>query len=340
MQKHTKLIKQQMKDLIANLSNQIREAIQIGTQTSFKNTDKELTAILACGLGGSGIGGTIVSLLLKDELKVPFLAINDYEIPAWVNENTLVIASSYSGNTEETLAAAKAAQKKGAEIAVICSGGQLLEEAKTHQWNHYVVPGGEQPRAMLAYSITQQLFILNNYGFIGKNTIDDLADTPNFIDETETELRKEAVKIAELFSKKQPIIYAGSLFEGVAVRWRQQINENAKELCWHHILPEMTHNELVGWAGGNKNYAPLFLSSDYDHARTQHRWEISKKIISKHTDTIHKTVAKGATKVAQTFYLIHLGDWVSYLMSEIKNIDPVEVDVILYLKAEMAKIEE
>lgn len=327
-----------MKDLIASLSNQIREAIQIGEGTEFKGVDKKLESILVCGLGGSGIGGAIVRLLLKDELKVPFLSVNDYEIPAWVNENTLVIASSYSGNTEETLSAIAACHARGAEISVISSGGELLERAKENGWNNFVVPGGEQPRAMLAYSIVQQFYILNRYKLISNETVEELKNIPGFIDDTENDLREEALTIAQSFTNKQPIIYAGSAFEGVAVRWRQQINENAKELCWHHILPEMTHNELVGWAGGNEKHAPLFLATDYDHPRTKHRWEISKEVISKYTNSIGKTDAKGDTQLAQTFYLIHLGDWISYLMSEIKNVDPIEVKVISHLKAEMAKI--
>lgn len=327
-----------MKQLIASLSNQIREAITIGESTSFKQTEKEISAVLVCGLGGSGIGGKIVSFLLKNDLKVPFLCINDYEIPNWVNENTLVIASSYSGNTEETLWALTACEKRGSEIAVITSGGDALEKAKANNWNHFVVPGGEQPRAMLAYSIVQQLYILNRYNLIADQQLEDLGLVPNFLDETEEGLQNEAMEIAKSFAGKRAVIYAGNDFEGVAVRWRQQINENSKELCWHHVFPEMTHNELVGWSGGSPNEVPIFLSSEYNHPRTNHRWKISKEIIAKYTDTILETTAKGTSKVAQNFYLIHLGDWTSYFISEIKNIDANEVDVIVHLKSEMAKM--
>ncbi|NOQ75469.1 MAG: bifunctional phosphoglucose/phosphomannose isomerase [Crocinitomix sp.] len=327
-----------MKELIASLSNQIREAIQIGESTNFNATNKTITSILVCGLGGSGIGGKIVSLLLKKELKVPFLCINDYEVPAWVNENTLVIASSYSGNTEETLTAVEVCKNRGAEIAVITSGGTILDLAKLNNWNHFVVPGGEQPRAMLAYSIVQQLYILERYKLIGEEHTKDLNSIPDFIDAHEGAIREEAMRIAISFNQKQPIIYAGNDFEGVAVRWRQQINENAKELCWHHVFPEMTHNELVGWAGGSNNQVPLFLSSSLNHPRINRRWEISKEVIAKYTNTILESEAVGENKLEQNFYLIHLGDWVSYLMSEIKQIDPIEVDVIIHLKSEMSKM--
>lgn len=327
-----------MKELIANLSTQIREAIQIGESTNFNATNKSISSILVCGLGGSGIGGKIVSLLLKNELKIPFLCINDYEVPGWVNENTLVIASSYSGETEETLTAITECKARGSEIAVITSGGTILEMSKANNWNHFVVPGGEQPRAMLAYSIVQQLYILERYGLISNQQITELKSVPDFIETNETIIRDEALRLATAFHGKHAIIYAGNDFEGVAVRWRQQINENAKELTWHHVFPEMTHNELVGWAGGTNNHAPLFLVSNFNHPRINRRWEISKEIIETRTKTVLETTAVGENRVAQNFYLIHLGDWVSYLISEIKQIDAVEVDVISHLKQEMSKM--
>ena len=327
-----------MRDLIANLSNQIREAKKIGESTKFRSADRQINAVLVCGLGGSGIGGKIIALLLKNDLKVPFLCVNDYEMPAWVNENTLVIASSYSGNTEETLTVVDQCQAKGAEIAVITSGGKLKVLAEVQEWNRHIVPGGEQPRAMLAYSLVQQLYILHNYGLIDRSNIDQLMDVADLLEATEHQVRDEAMRIAEAFFQKRPLIYAGNDFEGVAVRWRQQINENAKVLCWHHVFPELTHNELVGWAGGSNGQVPIFLHSNLNHSRTNKRWQISKTVIQKHTDTILETKAIGETKLAQNFYLIHLGDWVSYFISELKKVDPVEVDVISYLKSEMAKI--
>jgi len=326
-----------MKELVAGLSKQIRDAISIGREAKFTATGKEINSIIVCGLGGSGIGGKIISLLLIDELKVPFLTTNDYTIPACVDENTLVIASSYSGNTEETIYAVREAAKRKAEIAVITSGGELLEMAKSNGWNYVVVPGGEQPRAMLAYSLVQQLYLLNRYKLIETTQIELLSDVPAFLDTTESSLQKEAKRIADFIHKKSTIIYSGSNFEGIAVRFRQQLNENAKELCWHHVLPEMTHNELVGWAGGSDKFAVLFFSTDYDHPRTGYRWSISKEIISKYTPAITEIKASGSNKISQNFYLIHLTDWVSYFLSENKKVDPVEVNVITHLKSEMSK---
>jgi glucose/mannose-6-phosphate isomerase len=326
-----------MKELIASLSNQIRDAISIGREAKFKATQKEIRAIIVCGLGGSGIGGKIISLLLLDELKIPFLTTNDYTIPACIDEHTLVIASSYSGNTEETLYAVREAEKRKAEIAVITSGGELLEMAKSKGWNYVLVPGGEQPRAMLAYSLVQQLYLLNKYGLISATETDFLNAVPNFLDAGEAGTQTEAKRIADFIHKKTTVIYSGSSFEGVAVRFRQQLNENAKELCWHHVFPEMTHNELVGWAGGSDKFAVLFFNTDYDHPRTGYRWSICKDLISKQTSSVMEIKALGGNKLSQNFYLIHLTDWVSFFLAENKSVDPVEVNVIGLLKSEMAK---
>jgi glucose/mannose-6-phosphate isomerase len=327
-----------MKKLVANFTNQLAEAKQIGENTHFKTTDTSITSILICGLGGSGIGGKIISLLISDEVNIPVVTTNDYSIPNFVNQNTLVIASSYSGQTEETLTAVKESHKRGAEIVVITSGGELLELATKNQWNNYVVPGGEQPRAMLAYSLVQLLFVFQNYKLIKTQYTTLIPQIIDFINKEEANIQKEAQNTAQSIYGKLPVIYAEQSFEGVAVRFRQQINENAKELCWHHVLPEMNHNELVGWAGGNSNIAVIKLNSSFEFYRTKKRWEICKTIIQEKTDTIIELNAKGDHKLTHIFYLIHLTDWVSVYLADLKKIDAVEVDVIIKLKDELSKL--
>lgn len=327
-----------MKELVAGINNQITEAINIGQEIKFTSSSNSINKILCCGLGGSGIGGVIISQLLKDELKVPFVCVNDYNVPAFVDNNTLIIASSYSGNTEETIAAVEEGMLKGAEICVITSGGRLAEMAQNKSWNHAIVPSGEQPRAMLIYSLIQQLYMLHLYGLCSDKHIKNLGATKVLITQNESEIKEEAKSIAQKLSGYIPIIYADSAFGGLATRVKQQLNENSKELCWDHVLPEMTHNELVGWAGGQQNMAPLYLATDYDHPRTTHRWNISKQIIGKYTSNINEIHAKGSSKIEQLIYLIHLTDWVSLMLADIKGVDPVEVEVISYLKGEMAKI--
>ncbi|MBK7131009.1 MAG: bifunctional phosphoglucose/phosphomannose isomerase [Crocinitomicaceae bacterium] len=326
-----------MKELIEGVNKQISEAIEIGAMSKFNSSGKKFSCVLVCGLGGSGIGGKIVSQLVSDELKIPFLISNEYGIPACVNEHTLLIASSYSGNTEETIAAVKAAQKRNAEIVVIASGGELLEMAIEYKWNHLIVPKGQQPRAMLLYSLIQQLYALNKYGLISDNLLNNLPELPTFIGSVRNMIQDEAKRVAAFLHKHTPVIYAAAGFEGIAVRFRQQLNENAKMLCWHHVLPEMNHNELVGWAGGNEQLAVVYIKTDFDHPRTSYRWEICKEIIAAKTPAVTEIRAKGKTRLEQNIYLIHLTDWVSIMVAELKQVDSVEVNVISHLKSEMGK---
>ncbi|MBI3136393.1 MAG: bifunctional phosphoglucose/phosphomannose isomerase [Bacteroidetes bacterium] len=326
-----------MRELIKGIGNQIQEAIKIGSSARFSIPEKEIRAVIVCGLGGSGIGGRIISLLVNEELKVPFILSNDYSIPACVDEHTLLIASSYSGNTEETLYAVKEGKKRGAEIVVITSGGELLEMAQQYGWNHLVVPKGQQPRAMLVYSIVQQIYILNAYRLISSKEMDCLANVPDFLVRQRDMIHAEALRIAKFLHQKTPVIYSGSFFEGIAIRFRQQLNENAKVLCWNHVLPEMTHNELVGWAGGSDAFAVVYVKTDFDHPRTNYRWDIVKEIISKKTAYVTEIRAKGTDRLTQNFYLIHLTDWISIYLSELKQVDAIEVNIIGHLKTEMGK---
>ncbi len=194
-----------MDKLIAQFSNQIKDAIGIGKSVNLKSTTT-IQNVLACGLGGSGIGGKITKLLFSQELNVPFETINAYHIPNFVNEHTLVIATSYSGNTEETLAALDECERKNATIVVITSGGQLLELAKAKNWPHYVLPAGEQPRAMLAYSLVQQMFVLNGFGLINDSFVNELNKAIELIDQSETTIQTEAADLAKRIHGYTPVI--------------------------------------------------------------------------------------------------------------------------------------
>ncbi len=327
-----------MKSLVEKFIFQIRDAIEVGENSMFSSSNKSFSNVLVTGLGGSGIGGTIVSELCKNQLKIPMEICNEYSIPEYVGEQTLVIASSFSGNTEETLSAVAMAQEKGAEIACITSGGELLEIAKENGYNHIILPTERSPRAMLTYSLTQQLFLLHNYGLIDGNFKKELKQATKILDETLNEIKSIAHEVALGLHKRTAVLYSASNFEGVVTRMRQQLNENAKVLCWHHVIPEMNHNELVGWAGGKEEYAVVILRSSFDHPRTTVRMNICKKIISNYTSTIFDVSAKGESAIEQALYLILFGDWVSVYLAELNQVDPIEVNVIDFLKGELSKI--
>lgn len=327
-----------MKDLVINFPNQLKEAVRIGENAQLNMPAREIKNILITGLGGSGIGGTIVSEIIFSECAVPLIVNKDYFIPAFVDKNTLVIVCSYSGNTEETIQAFDESIKKNAMIACITSGGKILETAKSNKFDHIVIPGGMPPRACLGYSLTQLFYILNYYGMIGNDFKKQLSAAINLLEKEKNNIVAEAEKLTEFFAGKLPVIYAVDGYNGVATRFRQQINENSKMLCWHNILPEMNHNELVGWAGKYENIAVLILRNKTDYSRTQARIEISKEVFNKYTPHVKELWSKGDSHLEQSLYLIHLTDYVTVMLAEKKKIDATEIDIINHLKGELSKI--
>jgi len=311
---------------------------KIAQETNLQSKKTEIKNVLICGLGGSGIGGTIVSDIVSKKAKVPITATKDYSIPNFVNEHTLVIANSYSGNTEETLYALEKCKSKKAEIAVITSGGKLKDLAEKNHYNKIIIPAGEPPRAMFGYAFTELFYILHHYQIITDFFMFDFKNAINLLNSEKSDIQKKAFHLAKKIHKKTPVIYAANGFEGVAIRFRQQINENSKMLCWHHVIPEMNHNELLGWRTNVDGLAVVYFRNKSDYNRNQIRIDINKKIISKYTKNITEIWSKGNSLIENTLYHINLGDWVSWYLSEMNNVDAIEIDVINFLKKELSKI--
>lgn len=325
-----------MKNLVQNFTNQLKEAIDI-SEKAVLSKKKNIHNIVISGLGGSGIGGTIVSELIYDSCTVPVTIVKDYFSPAFVSQNTLLIASSYSGNTEETLQAVEQAIGKGAQVVCVTSGGKILEMAKQHQFDFIQIPSGNPPRACLGYSLIQLIKILVHNDFLSLNIFTQLKDTIHLLEEENENIKTQAHEIAKKLVNKIPVIYSLGTCEGVAVRFRQQINENSKMLCWHHTLPEMNHNELVGWTTRSENLAVVTFHTSFDYARTKKRYEFCKPIFEKLSSVVIDIEAKGESKIEQFLYLINIGDWISCYIADLREIDAVEVKVIDGLKVTLAK---
>ena len=326
-----------MQELIASFTSHLSQALKIGSNCSFKLSKSPIKNIVICGMGGSGIGGTILKENVKDICSVPVIICKDYFIPSFIDKGTLFIASSYSGNTEETLHALDSAIEKKAQITCVTSGGGLLALAKQQSLNYIVIPSGKPPRAMFGFSFIQLFFILNQYGLINNSFIKEVKESIDNIKNNEQKIMDEAKVILKNLYGKIPVIYSSPLLAGVSVRFRQQLNENAKVLAWHHTIPEMNHNELVGWRNKNETLSVVFLNSSFDYKKNKKRMELNLKDISQYTSTIINVSAKGKTLLSETLYLIHLLDWVSLFLANKKNIDPVEVDVIVALKNNLEK---
>jgi glucose/mannose-6-phosphate isomerase len=293
--------------------------------------------IVICGLGGSGIGGTLAKKLLESKINIPIEVVKSYKLPAFASKNSLVIISSYSGNTEETLTTMKEAISKNCKVVAISSGGEISKICKEQNIDLVSIPGGHPPRACLGYSLTQLFYVLNAFSIIDNSFENDLKNTINLLDIEKENIKKEAKSLADKLIGKIPVLYSSDSYEAVAMRFRQQINENSKMLCWHHVIPEMNHNELVGWRIKNDNRAVVILRNKTDLPRIQERMELNKQIISTCTKIIFEVWSKGNSELEKSLYLIHLGDWVSLYLSYLREVDTIEVNVIDFLKGELAK---
>jgi len=327
-----------MKKLVLDFPLQLHEALIIGKNYRFIASGREFNNVVVTGLGGSGIGGSIVQNYVYDKIKIPFTVNKDYFLPAFVNRKSLVIVCSYSGNTEETLAALKQAIKKRATIVCITSGGTVADIAKAKKLDCILVPAGMPPRSCLGYSLIQLLYVLANFGLIGNGFEKEIKTVIRQMKNGEADTQKKALAIAKKLVGKLPIIYSSSAYEGVAVRFRQQLNENSKMLAWHGVIPEMNHNELVGWRDGAQDKAVVILRNKDDYERVQTRMEINKKIFKKHSPTIVEIFSEGKSYWQEAFYLIHLTDWVSVMLADLRELDATEVKVIDFLKKSLAKV--
>jgi len=326
-----------MKEYIEEFPQHIKEGLRIGAEYTFKHKPGSVKNILLAGLGGSGIGAEIVTNYIDKKVSIPVVTCKDYFLPGFVDEHTLVITCSYSGNTEETLYTFTEAVKRHAQIACITSGGKLGEAAVTQGVDLLSIPCGMPPRACIGYSFVQILFVLKHYGIIDDTFVNELHGAAELLVQTHDEIKIQAKEIADRIDNRLPVIYVDQHIASVATRWRQQFNENSKILGWERVIPEMNHNELVGWRDQNEQLAVLFLHTGDEYERIVKRFQINKSIIEQCTSVVIDVHAKGNTYFDKVTYLILLGDWISWFLAETRHVDAVEVKVIDYLKKSLCE---
>ncbi len=325
-----------MKKFVEEFTKQLSHALQIANNAVLTKKSN-IQNVVVTGLGGSGIGGTILSELVQTECPVPIIINKDYFLPEFVGPNTLIVISSYSGNTEETVSAMQQAIAKKTQVVCVTSGGKVQDMALQNGFDTIVIPGGNPPRSCIGYSLVQLLKIVQFNGLVKTDFLSQINSSIKLLDDELINIKNEATLIANTLVGKFPIIYSLGSCEGVAVRFRQQINENSKMLCGHHTFPEMNHNELVGWTEKNDSLAVVTFRTSYDFDRTVMRYDVCKPLFTKYSASVTDIVAKGNSKLEQFIYLINIGDWISCYIADIKNIDAVEVDIITHLKNELAK---
>ena len=348
-----RLDKEEMGPTIKGCPRQITHILEAFADWSPSRPVEAPRQVLFLGMGGSAIGGDLVRVWAEQFSPVPMVVVRGYRVPNWVDAHTLVLASSYSGNTEETLAATHEAAEKGSRVAVIASGGQLVKLAQAAGWDLLPIPGGLQPRAAIGYSVAAISRVLVAFGLLPPALLDDLtsgaalmlADGARFSDVDHTENR--ALEVARLIQGRLPIIYgATGTTETLALRLRGQLAENSKLFASHNLLPEQNHNEIVGLAERIKDQGDvlvLWLEDEMDHPRVALRRELAGRLMG--TRAVSSTgrpsevtlAGKGRSLPERNLTLLHLIDWISYYAALLGGHDPSSIEILTDIKREMSQ---
>ena len=337
-----------MYNRIFDLPEQMAQALKLAGGWNVPAADfPDVKNIVVVGMGGSAIAGDLARSYLASEIMVPFHICRHYVLPEFVDDETLVIASSYSGNTEETLAAADDALERKAMIVALTAGGLLEEVAALNEIPMMKLPGGFQPRAAIGYSFVPLLVFLEKIGLIKdivervRKAIGHMRTARERMIEDNPSGSNPAKQLAELIHGKIPIIYGGpTLTDVLAVRWKGQICENSKTLAFANQYAEFNHNELVGWskvANQHKDHFIVINLRDIeDHPKIAARMNIVKHLIEEQDVQVIDIYASGETKLERMFNLVQMGDFVSYYLAILGGTDPTPVEVIEDLKKELA----
>lgn len=302
--------------------------------------------VLVLGMGGSAIGGDLVRRLLMGESKAQISVLRDYDLPAWVDANTLVVASSYSGNTEETLSGFEQALKSPARKLVITTGGRLLELAREHNIPAFVFDYKAQPRAAVAWGIFPLLNFLTRLGLAAdkKPDVSEAAlVTEQFarkIEPSKALSHNLAKETAYKVFGRIPVIYGGGIAIEVAYRWQTQFNENSKQWAFTQIIPELNHNAIAGYQLPEQlvpYMSVVMLRSNHLPGRIVSRYQITAELLVKSGAKVSFADGRGISPLAQMMSLILLGDYVSYYLALLNNADPSPVENITYLKKRLAE---
>jgi glucose/mannose-6-phosphate isomerase len=331
---------------IKELPEQYREAWEAVKDFNLPDDYREIDNVVILGMGGSAIGGDLVRSLVQGESRVPVIIHRDYGLPHFVNDRTLVIASSNSGNTEETLSGFETALKSGAKKVAVTTGGKLKELAEANGVPVFVITYIAPPRATLGFSLLPILAVLQKLGLLWDKS-EDVDETVRVLkllagrlEETVPAAENRAKQLARRLAGRLPVIYGGGFTAEVAHRWKTQINENSKAWAFYEVFPELNHNATVGFplppevAG---SIEVLFLRSPLQNRRLRLRMDVTAELLDR-AGVSHEAIdSEGESALAQMMSLIMLGDFTSYYLSILYEQDPSPVAVIDYLKKRLAE---
>jgi len=334
-----------MWEMAEGFAGQCREARDLALAADLPHEKATPPNVVLAGMGGSAAGGDFVRALFDDRAEMPFQVCRDYVLPNWVSRDTLFFAASYSGNTEETLASYRIARERGARIVCITSGGKLAEWASADGYPIVRIPGGLPPRMALGYLLVPTLVACENLSLLAPLDWEAILGALGRIAKEHgpgTALASNPSKqLAVALHNRIPVLYGLGGWQGlVASRWKGQINENAKRMCFWHAQPELCHNELMGWEGAEHQtdrWSTVVLHDGDESAKMRTRAEMVDKMTQDKAEQ-HWVKAPDGPLEAKIIGLTFLGDWVSLYMAALNEVDPMSIDSINVMKAELAKI--
>ena len=307
-----------------NIEEDTANFLNMWQQAKPEISDTRHRQAIVSGMGGSGISGEILSAFSDTTNFCQVTSWNDYNLPQWVTKEYLVICISYSGNTAETLSAAKTAIDIGCDLEVITTGGKLKKLAEENNLNITEIEKGHQPRAALPLLLKALIYKIN---------LPNLEEQISEVNNLKLPV-SESKNIASKLKGTIPCIYSSGLMNPVAYRWRCQIEENAKQLAFNHQIPEMNHNEIVGWTLPNNQMSVILIRDTNEKTQIKNRFEATKRVAWDKLEIIECT-AKGKTPLARIISMIILGDLISIELAKLNSVDPTPVEIIENLKKEL-----
>ena len=326
-------------DALGVAGNQWRQLL---VKFSIPKIEGQFNNIVYAGMGGSSLSANLAEAW--PGFNLPFKICRTYDIPSYVNEKTLFIACSYSGNTEETLSALAQAESKNAKIVIIAHGGQLAEIAGVKGYLFVQLPDYPQPRYATLAILKSIVEILISAGLCEENKATELedlgrkleADLKNWRVDVPTD-QNPAKKLAQELAGSSVVVYSSSLFSGVAYKWKIGINENAKNVAWYGVYPEFSHNEFLGWSERptDKPYKIINLMSSFDHPQIRKRFAITERMLSGKKPMAEEVELQGSSILEQMIYGSTFGDFVSLYLALLNGLNPSPVDLIEKFKTEL-----
>jgi len=324
-----------MIDDVLGLPDQLRDALWRIETARLEPADS--AGLMVCGMGGSAIGGDLAAGVLGDRLTKPLLTIRGYELPSWTTPEWTVLCSSYSGNTEETLACFEAAEALGARRLVVSTGGALVDRAREAGVPVVAPPGIYQPRVAVAYMFVAAAEVAALAG-VAPRIRTEIDAAGAFLEAQIESLKAKAAEVATTLAGAPTVIYGSDLTTAVAHRWKTQINENAKLLAFYSELPEADHNEICGWSDGSgaDRIAAVFLEDCDQHPRERQRFELTAEAVAAEAAAVVRLETVGETRVERLLWATLLGDLVSLELARLRGVDPDGIEAIEKLKEGMA----